>query len=85
MLHDNSEDGTEVDGEAIALGDNLPNFNASMEEDSDGEEVEECTRDDAVSLVGVKLGGVAIGDDDGEELPRARQQATPRSQPSPSQ
>jgi hypothetical protein len=60
-----------------------------MEDNSDDEEVEECAGDDAVLLVGVKLGGVAMGDNDFDELARARQQATPRklfsSQPRPSQ
>jgi hypothetical protein len=39
----------------IALGDDPPNFDASMKEDSDDKEVEECIGDNTVPLVGVKF------------------------------
>jgi hypothetical protein len=58
------------------------------EEGSDDDEVDERIGDVLFPLVGVQLGGVAISDENGEELTRARYEANPRkvfsSQPSPS-
>jgi hypothetical protein len=78
MLDNDSDKNTEIKGEAIVLGDDAHNFDAVMEERRDDEELEECTRDDLIPLVGIQLGGIAIGDENSEELARARHQATPQ-------
>lgn len=78
MLDNDFDKNTEIKGEAIVLGNDAHNFDAVIEERSDDKEFEECTRDNLIPLVGVQLGGIAIGDENGEELTRARHQATPQ-------
>jgi hypothetical protein len=65
MLDDDSDEDSEVEGDVVALGNDVLNFKAGMEEGSDDKEFGRMYRRCLILLVGVQLRGVAISDEDG--------------------
>lgn len=77
-VSDDDSDDANDGNEPLQVGQDIPAINLSSTESSSSEEEDGQSEEQAIPLVGSRLGVTNVDDDENEELARARLEATPR-------